>query len=433
MINEDYYAYPHYSNPNENSYDLNARIDWLIKSGDLQKTKTYKIELIAEDADGLKVAEWVTTYDYDSKAEPVQVKKLSTPTFKKGVISWKAFSGAAYYCVSVYDCETYLEKTSLGINAKIDWLIKARQISKGSPYPIQVCAYDKDDLKIAEWNGSYKYSSKANPIPLGEVTNAKVSDQGMLSWDAVKGTKLYVINVEGCYMPFETTSTSMDLNDFVSRMVNDGNLERSNRYKVWISADNSEKISIAEGSATYSYVATDIGQNVTVTGVVDKTYTGKEISQEPVVTLNGKTLVKDVDYYLEYLSNVNGGTAMVTIGFKGVYIGTYSQTFEIEKAANPLSVSPKTTKVKYKKVRKKAQKLSMSKVISLTTGNDPKTYTKLKGSKKISINPNNGLVTIKKKTKKGTYKITVQIQAHGNSNYEAAPETKTVTFTIKIK
>lgn len=433
VINDDHYCYPFNSYPITNSYDLNARIDLLIKAGELKKTGSYKIELIAEDVDSITVATWVTTYDYDSKAEPVQVKKLSTPTFKKGVMSWKAYSGAAYYCVYVYDCETYLSKTSLGINAKIDWLIKARQISKGSPYPIQICAYDKDNLKIAEWTGNYKYSSSANPIPLGEVANVTVSDKGIMSWDAVKGTKKYVIYIDGCYMPFETTSTSMDLNDFVSRMVNSGNLGRSNRYKIWISADNSEKISIAEGDTTYSYAPTDIGQSVTVTGVVDKTYTGKEISQEPVVTLNGKTLVKDVDYYLEYFSNVNGGTAMVTIGFKGVYIGTYSQTFEIEKAANPLSAKPKTTKVKYKKVRKKAQKLSISKVISLTTGNDPKTYKKLAGSKKISINPTNGLVTIKKKTKKGKYKITVQIQAHGNSNYEAAPETKTVTFTIRIK
>ena len=44
---------------------------------------------------------------------------------------------------------------------------------------------------------------------------------------------------------------------------------------------------------------------------------------------------------------------------------------------------------------------------------------------------NTGKITVKKKTKKGTYKLSISVTASGNANYLAA--TKTVTVTIKVK
>ena len=41
-------------------------------------------------------------------------------------------------------------------------------------------------------------------------------------------------------------------------------------------------------------------------------------------------------------------------------------------------------------------------------------------------------VTIKKKLRKGTYKIKVKVTAAGNSNYKSS-STKTVTFKIRVK
>ena len=43
-----------------------------------------------------------------------------------------------------------------------------------------------------------------------------------------------------------------------------------------------------------------------------------------------------------------------------------------------------------------------------------------------------GKITIKKKLKRGTYKVKVQITAQGNNNYDPS-STKTVTFKIKVK
>ena len=103
-----------------------------------------------------------------------------------------------------------------------------------------------------------------------------------------------------------------------------------------------------------------------------------------------------------------------------------------ELGDNPFSVSGKTSTVKAKKVKKKARQIAPSKVITSTKGTAPLLYVKLSGNKKISVNRLNGVVTVKKKTKKGTYKIKVKVMSTGNATYKSS-SWKTVTFKIKVK
>lgn len=49
----------------------------------------------------------------------------------------------------------------------------------------------------------------------------------------------------------------------------------------------------------------------------------------------------------------------------------------------------------------------------------------------FKVNAKTGVVTIKKKLKKGTYTLKVNVTAAGNEDYK--PITKTVTFKIKVK
>ena len=98
-----------------------------------------------------------------------------------------------------------------------------------------------------------------------------------------------------------------------------------------------------------------------------------------------------------------------------------------------MTVKGKTAKVKFKKVKKKAQTVSASKVIKFTKkGQGSLLYVKVKGNKKITINRTTGKVTVKKKLKRGTYKVKVKVIATGNANYKASGW-KTVTFKIKVK
>ena len=71
---------------------------------------------------------------------------------------------------------------------------------------------------------------------------------------------------------------------------------------------------------------------VDVTGITDKEYTGEPIEQNPVVTVDGKQLVKDQDYTVSYSNNTNLGEAKVTITGQGFYKNSVTKTFQITPA-----------------------------------------------------------------------------------------------------
>ena len=71
------------------------------------------------------------------------------------------------------------------------------------------------------------------------------------------------------------------------------------------------------------------GATVTVEG--KEVYNGKAHTPEVKVELDGKVLVKDKDYTLEYAANINAGTASVTVRGAGNYGGSVMGSFEIEQ------------------------------------------------------------------------------------------------------
>ena len=90
-----------------------------------------------------------------------------------------------------------------------------------------------------------------------------------------------------------------------------------------------ETITVKYGSVTttaqVTFVVTkkaeDVTNVITVSELTDKqvTYTGKAITPEPAVTMNGVALVKDADYTLSYRDNTNVGTAKVIVTFTGAF------------------------------------------------------------------------------------------------------------------
>ena len=154
---------------------------------------------------------------------------------------------------------------------------------------------------------------------------------------------------------------------------------------------------VLNGAKTYT---TDSNGQVKVTtqGLASKVYSAK-------VTFNGNT-------------NYDGSTKDIKV--------------TVNKAANPLNVKAKTVKVKFSKLKKKAQNLKVTQVVKFTNkGQGTLTYNKVNGNNKITINKKTGKVTIKKGLKKGTYKVKMKIKAKGNTNYKASAF-KTITFKIKV-
>ncbi len=85
------------------------------------------------------------------------------------------------------------------------------------------------------------------------------------------------------------------------------------------------------GTAQLTYnIGYDIN-NATVTGVVDKVYTGSNITQGIIVKYGKTTLKNGVDYTITYKNNKELGVATLVITGKGSYIGTKEINFNIVK------------------------------------------------------------------------------------------------------
>ena len=162
-------------------------------------------------------------------------------------------------------------------------------------------------------------------------------------------------------------------------------------------------------------------------------------AKKPAVTVaNSAGSVLDAsNYTVSYSNNVNAGTATATVTLEGAYYsGTKTLTFTIEKAANPLTVKGKTVKLKASKVKKKKQTIKAVNAFTVGNAQGAVTYKllsvkKAKFKKYFKVNAKTGTITVKKKLKKGTYTVKVQVTAAGNANYGSAK--KVVTVKIKIK
>jgi hypothetical protein len=95
------------------------------------------------------------------------------------------------------------------------------------------------------------------------------------------------------------------------------------------------------------------------------------------------------------------------------------------KKASKVKIKTKSKKIKASTIKKKAKKF---KVKYSKTGNGKVTFKKVSGSKKLKVSKA-GKITIKKGTKKGTYKIKVKATIAATSTYKKATATK----TIKVK
>ena len=78
----------------------------------------------------------------------------------------------------------------------------------------------------------------------------------------------------------------------------------------------------------YSIIPADIAQ-AAVSGVVQKTYTGQELTQDAVLQYGSVQLQEDRDYTVSYENNQQIGTATVTFTGCGNWTGSLSEDFRI--------------------------------------------------------------------------------------------------------
>ena len=119
-------------------------------------------------------------------------------------------------------------------------------------------------------------------------------------------------------------------------------------------------------AATINYGTIDTGitkgsskTTVKLTGLKDKTYTGKKIKQTLTLKYKKTKLKVNKDYKMTYKNNKNVGLATITIRGIGKYKGTFKQTFRIipKKAAiSKVTPATKAATVKWKAIKTKMSK-----------------------------------------------------------------------------
>lgn len=159
---------------------------------------------------------------------------------------------------------------------------------------------------------------------------------------------------------------------------------------------------IPSKTATLVITLKDIS-GVEVSGIKDKTYTGKKLTQAIVLKDGNITLREGIDYTVKYISNKKIGTATVTITGIGNYTGTIPRTFKI---------TPKGTKLTKLSAGKKQFKATWKKQRTETSGYEIQYSTDKNfksGNKKVKIKKNKTTSnTVKKLKAKKKYYVRIR-------------------------
>ncbi|MGI6221011.1 MAG: RICIN domain-containing protein [Coriobacteriales bacterium] len=87
------------------------------------------------------------------------------------------------------------------------------------------------------------------------------------------------------------------------------------------------------GTAAQKFTLTRVSiADATITGVVDKPYTGKGTIQRPKVVVGNRTLKLGRDYYFAYKNNVNVGKATVIVKGRGDFCGSASRLYNVVRS-----------------------------------------------------------------------------------------------------
>ena len=152
------------------------------------------------------------------------------------------------------------------------------------------------------------------------------------------------------------------------------------------------------GSVSKTYKIKNNFKKATISGISNKSYTGKNITQSITVKYNGKTLKNGTDYTVSYSSNKNIGTATVKITGKGSYTGTITKTFKINPAKQEIQKLTAKSKAFFVDWAQKGSatgyeiqyatnsKFTSAKKVTITNNKtDKTTISKLSGKKKYYV------------------------------------------------
>ena len=160
-------------------------------------------------------------------------------------------------------------------------------------------------------------------------------------------------------------------------------------------------------------------------------YTGEPYEPEIVYVVDedkNENLVRGVDYEISYEDNVDVGTACIFVRGIGKYGGEVKIPFEILPTENTLKASGLTANIQYSD---KQQTVGITKLIKYDDpGQGAKTYKKVSGDSKFTVNEKTGEITVGAGVKIGTYEIKLNVSAAGDRNHEETEATVTACINV---
>ena len=189
-------------------------------------------------------------------------------------------------------------------------------------------AFDLGEAIIDLSEGSYDYKNGSfYEAALYPTLNGFLNDKTIgYSYEPVSG---YDINLDGS-SDIRFTSDGL----YKGYVVKTNNCDISENITVYLS-DESDKRATRLGKyhytiLTFIFVRYDIAE-ATIADIAEAEYTGAEIKPLPVITYNGKTLIKDKDYTVSYQNNVNSGNASVVVTGINEFKGEVTKNFKIKE------------------------------------------------------------------------------------------------------
>ena len=381
-----------------------------------------------------------------------------------GTLTWDPVDGACGYNVKINEYTAGVDNscgTSVEINKEINHDIKSGLIAKpkNNTYTIKISAYTYNTEGVEEIIAesdelTYVYNTSASLVKVGTISGVKTSGKNLV-WNSVKGATEYCVYYDGDHV---VTTNSYPVGPVIDKEIEDRLIWKSgnDKYGVYILAYDCDGVLLAEFSGEFIYKTSAepaklsplSNVKLSADGILTwDDYAGAAGYSARVVGINNYTwayrddeTINSIDLKKAILGSVNNGNVEELSSYK-IELYAYNSSwdyfaeFELSfkyKEANTLSVKAKKTyKVKASKVKKKNQSIKRSKVMTIKNNKGTLSFTKVSGNAKIVINATSGKITVKKKLKKGTYKVQVAVKASGNATY--ATITKTVTIKIKVK
>ncbi|MBR3463885.1 MAG: hypothetical protein IKH23_02305 [Clostridiales bacterium] len=312
---------------------------------------------------------------------------------------------------------------------------------------------EPDTEKVPEQSASVKAKNSTE----FDGKSIKISN-GILSWNAIDGAVKYRIAIEGGEKYVNTNS--YDIGAWIDELIRDRQIFKEDSYYLFIAAYDADddRITYTDATIKYKSNAEPAGQLAEITnpsissdGILtwDQYGDGSDI-EGYYIRIFGKETYTDWanPYDLKYdlkqgiESAASSGWLTELTSYKIQIVARKSSTnaFVAEtsvftynyKSANTMTVkAKKAAKVSARKAKKKNQSVKISKVLTVKKPIGKVTYAKASGNAKIIVNKATGKITLKKKIKKGTYKVQLLVTAAGNSTHIKV--TKKVTVKIKVK